>query len=340
MSKLNRRDYLRQMGAASAIVSVSKLLSPSPSSAKAKEIQKRVPQTTVRPAFLFTPKTSTPPSPTNLTVLFGGIMGFSNTNRGVAQVGFQKGTGKHKLEINLYQTISGVCYKYPSIATNGVKTMELAIPFEPDNVNFFHKDDFDRETGNARDFGWVLDFEDSLLHPGGVAITKKFSPVLTLRQGTFYTHQLTNSKFDLVNVDDHNKPLASLNQVPRLVGAAIEIPAGKRAVLRVDGVVEAELPQIAGVRYELQFMNECYDGGSHCKWLDPMHQSEKVRNDFYMHYFMFRPKTAARKCGVMMRDQVTGAPLQTCPPDKMAATDEAPCMAAGFGRQTGFQPGP
>ena len=330
MSKLTRRDYLKQMAAAGAIVSASRLLSPSSSLAAVD--QGPVPQTVTKPTFLFTPTTPTPPGATNLTLIFGGIMGISNTKNGVAQVGFQKGMGKHKLEIKVYRINNTGYHQIPVPNPASVKIMELAIPDEPANVNFFHKATFDRDItkDDAKDFGWVLDFEDSLLYPGGVAWRrrKKFRPVLKLSQGTFYTQKLTRCKFDLIEANNVNNPLlASLNELPRFVGAAVDIPAQKKAVFKFDGAVAADLPYVAGEGYEIRFMNECFEpGGSHCKWNEPSHTHETKRNDFYMHYLMFTH--SAKKCGVIVQPQ--------CPPPLVEATDEAPCMATGFGRKTEF----
>jgi len=343
MSKINRRDYLIQMSAASAFVGMSSLLSPSLASAEMKHGQSAVREKAARTRFLFTPYTTTPPSATNLTVLFGGLMGFSNTNAGQAQVGFQKGSGKHKLAINFYEIIGGGtrCYKLPSITSRdlaGVKTMELTVRDQATNVNFFHKNDFERKpTDDPRDFGWVLDFEDSLLYPDGVTITTRFSPVLKLNQGTLYTHQLTNSKFNLIYVPQNTLKYV-LNYVPRMIGAAIDIPSGKEVILKLDGKSAVQLPYIPGVRYEIQFMNDCYDSsGDHCKWPKPKDPNEKIRNDFYLHYNMFKPKNgSARKCGVIVDQEITGSPLQVCPPPMKLGSDEAPCMASGFGMQTGF----
>lgn len=329
---MNRRDYLIQMGAASAFVGMSNLLSPSVvASAQTKQGRQSVRVTTTKPAFLFTPQIPNFPSSTNLTVFFGGLMGISNTNHGAAQVGFQKGMGNHKLEINVYLiTSEGACHKLSSITGNdlaGVKAIDVDFsPQQSANVNFFHKANFDRKpTDDKRDFGWVLDFEDSLLYPDGVDIIQKPSPVLTLNQGTFYTHQLTNSKFNIIDEADQTVQ-QTVNQVPRLVGAAINIPAGTDAVLNLDGVTAAELPFIANVRYEIQFLNYCRDSGSHC-----------MGNDFDMNYLMAKPKnTSAKKYGLSIDQQMSGTSLQMCPPHTERGTDEAPCMATGFGRQGGF----
>ena len=347
MSKMNRRDYLRLMGAAGAFAGVSTLLPPSLSAKAAKEDQNPVIRSGNNPTFLFTPKTNTPPGPTNLTVLFTGLMGFSNTSCcGAAQVGFQKGKGKHKLRIEVYQIAGESCsLRFAPISTNGVKTIQLEIPGETPNVNYFHKDDFKRELidndmARAKDFGWVLDFEDSLLYADGVKMRRKFSPILTLKQGTFYTHQLSRSKFDLVEVRDGdiNTPLAPLNQVPLLVGTAINIPAGKRAVLRINDVIAAELPYAANVRYQIQFLNHCVESnGDHCKWDYPEHEDEEVRNDFYMHYRMFKTNSPyAKRCGVKVVHRVEHTTLDMCPVGGKRATDEAPCMGMGFGLKTGF----
>src|SRR6185436_9567992 len=172
----------------------------------------------------------------------------------------------------------------PSITSRdlaGVKTMELTVRDQATNVNFFHKNDFERKpTDDPRDFGWVLDFEDSLLYPDGVTITTRFSPVLKLNQGTLYTHQLTNSKFNLIYVPQNTLKYV-LNYVPRMIGAAIDIPSGKEVILKLDGKSAVQLPYIPGVRYEIQFMNDCYDSsGDHCKWPKPKDPNEKIRNDF------------------------------------------------------------
>jgi len=344
MSKINRRDYLIQMGAAGAFVGMSNLLSPSLGSAQRKQgRQQPGADTTTKPAFLFTPKTNTPPGATNLRVLLGGLIGISNTNSGVVQVGFQKGTGKHKLDINFYEKIGGSdnCYQLPSITSEelaGVKTIELMVQDQPANVHFFHKDNFQRDIGtdDRRDFGWVLDFEDSLLHPGGVTFTKPFLPVLKLSQGTLYTHQLTKSTFNLIEVVSGNPVQETIYQVPRLVGAAIDIPPGKVAILKLDGKITVQLPYIANVSYEVQFMNDCYDGGSHCKWDKPKDPNEKIRNDFYMHYLMFNPNSSTKKYGVILKDKIEGVALDKCPPPPDKGTDEAPCMASGFGGHTGL----
>jgi hypothetical protein len=335
MSKINRRDLLRQMGAAGAIVGVSKVFSPV--SVEAKEGLEA--QSVQKPAFLFTPPTDKFPTATNLTVLFGGLMGFSNTNGGVAQVGFQPGVGKHKLAINLYEINNDTCSKARSFSTRQVKTMELEIPNQSPNVNFFHKAGFDRNLSvdDPRDFGWVLDFEDSPMHPGRVDLIAKFSPVLTVKHGTFYTHQLTRSRFNLVEVGNTSVPPISLNQVPRLIGTAIEIPQGKHAVLKINGTI-VPLPQKQDVHYELQFLNDCYESnGHHCKWDRPNDQSEVVRNDFYMHYRMFKPKGDSKKCGVIVTEPITAARLDMCPKtNEKFGTDEAPCMGTGFGQTKGF----
>ena len=339
---MNRRDYLIQMGAAGTLIGASDILSPSVYAAPTMQGQQPIRASAKKPTFLFAPKTPTFPASTNLIVFFAGLMAFSNTKNGVAEVGFHRGTGKHKLEINLYLNIAGVCHKLPSISGNdlaGVKTIELDFsPQQPAGVDFFHKDDFNRNpTDDKRDFGWVLDFEDSYLYPDGVDFIHKFSPVLKLNQGTLYTHQLTNSKFNLIDVQG-NAVQQPLNQVPRLIGAAINIPAGTDAVLKLDGDVAVQLPQIPNVVYQMQFINDCYeDEHEHCKWTKPKDANEIVRNDFYMHYLMFTPKNPnTKKYGVILDNQVTLGNLDMCPPKIAAATDEAPCMGTGFGRTPGF----
>ncbi|HEU4770375.1 MAG TPA: hypothetical protein VFS77_23615, partial [Pyrinomonadaceae bacterium] len=193
-----------------------------------------------------------------------------------------------------------------------------------------------------KDFGWVLDFEDSLLYPRGVTIIRKFRPVLSLSQGTFYTHQLSKSKFELLQVGPFsNSELGPLNQLPRLVGAAVEIPPGKAAVLKIDGVETPPLEYMPNVNYEIQFVNDCIENnGSHCKWDYPTHANETRRNDFHMHHFMFARNNFAGKRGVIVKERDQGVDLDMCPTTHKdtIGTDEAPCMGAGFGRHTDLSP--
>jgi hypothetical protein len=348
MAKIDRREYLKRMAAAGLIVGMTNLdpftsLGSFDTTLDAKDT--KLPDR----ANLGWIPSATPPGSKNLTLLFQGLMGFAGKrDLKQMQVGFNKGDGRHKFEIHIYRTQDGNCGT-PTIITydqlSSAKAIRLSIIGQPPDVTVFHSPNFDRlnSASNVQDFRWMLDFEDTLFYPDGVdVLPNKLRPVLYVNQGIFYTHQLSNSTFYQVKMPG-NFGRRNVGRVPRLLGASLEIPSRGSAVLEIDGDVKETLTPTNGVRYEIQFINECFRRDrTLCKWPNPQSNWEYRRNDFHMHRPAFKPKKAgAPKFGLKANEIIPGMRLNMCGHGlHKAVSDESPCMGVGFGQIDGFPPVP
>lgn len=287
-----------------------------------------------------------PPGNENLKLVFDGLMAFCYNSEGCCEIGLNPGRGKHSLALDIFTNVVGnpPCKRFPAFtAAQVMRASKITVEIldSAPSVNFYHLNDFDRINGDPRDFAWMLDMEKDF-HPAGVQFgSNPFPKKVFVKQGKFYTSQLTQSTFN--RIDDPNNPgtgsPTSLGHMPRLTAAAINIPVGAYALLTLDNLPPLPLPGIPFVNYEIQFTNECFDSGSRCQWLYPRDANEERRNDFCLHYDAFRPRSGHVKYGIILDNGSGATPsLNKCSEGglRIDNTDEAPCMATGYGQTGGF----
>lgn len=163
-----------------------------------------------------------------------------------------------------------------------------------------------------------------------------YDPKLKVENGLFYTHKRTTSTFRRQTYN--GKDVLEVGSVADYIGTNIYLKPGGQVKLTV-GTQVIPLPQAAGVKYEVQFYNHCFNKEKNKDCADeffPYDLSDKTeRNDFYMnHEALLNPQAdeyllviAAR--GPRSAPDICGSPGRV--------TDEAPCAGVGFGGSGGFR---
>jgi len=353
MTKINRREYLKQMGAGAGVIAgVTEDLFADPQRRKSqrKRIGRQSTETTssrgvTRTQFQGWPDTSTEPA-TNapVTLIFGGLMGFFY-NTDVCDIGFHPGDSKHKPEIRVWEKTATGCNQVFAVSPLPSQVDHMVVGINRTNplVRFFEDNpqiELNRKTGNAKDFRWLLDLDD--MYPTPPKKKKQFNRTLRVRHGTFYTRMITNSTFYLVDVKDENNNPIPMGRMPLLMAAALQ-PATSEYVTvtfqkqfspqEFQTVGEFNLYHKAGSTFEIQFLNHCKSDG--CPKPEPKDPKEENRNDFHFLRKVLDLPGSARKYGIKI-DQDPGGPYPHPPICELAnlqveVSDPAPCMGAGYG---------
>ncbi len=345
MTKINRRDYLKRMGAAGSAIAGAKLSTLAQSSKRDKKTQPRrepIVRTSLK-GILNWPITNTPPSLTSVTAIFSGLMGFSYDQASQeCKVGFHPGDGHHELDVKIYQY-----RKYPDCSQifpppplpKRIKKITLKVLDQSGNptgkpVDFFETKDepFDRFSGNANDFRWLPDLDSADFYPEGYSKNSgHFSATLHVKNGTFYTYLRSNSTFKLVDADDASHELRRFGHLARYMAAAIDVKDNNYLSLQINDETPFKLEPAAGYYYQILFTNECWDNGKKCDWLI-WDDDETKRNDFHFTRKVLRLPNSRIKYALKIEDKLPRTDPEICgyAPDRN--TDEAPCMGSGYGQ--------
>ena len=337
MTKMNRRDYLIQMGAgagsiAGAFKSELSAREQNPgakSSSRLLEAPSRLDMTKKRRAVVSSshwPPTPNWPANPSVRLLFWGIIAFCYNKKKGCEIAFHSCSPTHKLGIRVYENCRQIFPPLGGEIPGNVKKIEFGIIDKPMDVAFYQEPilgSFDRVRGSEHDFRWLLDFEGDDLYK------KKFSKnsgvffkKLYVSHGTFYTYQRTQSLFD---IRGGAKEYTGIH-LARIMAADIELGQRECMALKFDGrdVLAHPLCWKQGTEYEVHFTNECYKpDGMPC-----------TDGDFYLNFDLIKihPKD---RFEIVLNKYYTEQDPHICEA-RYRVSDEAPCMGAGFGQTGGF----
>jgi hypothetical protein len=328
MKKMNRRDYLKGMGAAAGVIAGTELnvLAQHPENAHAS-----TPAPQAEPTLLST---------ADVTLVFHGLMAIWQNQAGQWVVGFhskKSGNHEHQLMVRAYKkTGSSPCTELGNpkveIVLPGQKLeLEVIQPRILDGVYFFQPPP-SGTTKHDNDFGWVINLEGEDWYGKTLDRNPVHDPVLVVPNGLFYTLMKTQSTFRRQEADGEGAIF--IDNVANYVGTNIYLKPG--------GTVNVKLPQqtiplaqATGVRHEVHFMNTCFKLGTHDECgFKSYHPNKVERSDFYMHSDGIKIPAGKKELELVLARGVKGVRPGIC--GEGSANDESPCSAVGFGGPNGF----
>lgn len=347
MTKMNRRDYLLRMGAtAGAIASANKLNIFAQQHHEVAESASAM-QDQPRGGKVDTSKIFKQPGLRNFDLLstesvkliFSGLMAFT-PGAGQCVVGFHNRENtkhRHHLRIKIFRKEGDSCsLMEPEIHVSPQTNLKLEVSM-PDvlNVHYFQPPELPDGSRHDNDFRWVPNLEgiDWYNRP----LTKRsgaYSPTMVIDNGLFYTLQKTASTFRRQTEDGSH--VLDVGSVANYIGTNIYLKAGGSVKLTV-GPRAFPLPQVTGVRYEIQFHNHCWHKakGKDCQGeFKPYHLTNKTeRNDFYMNYEALQSPPSPEYLLVIAQ---RGSPTTPAICRGPRVSDESPCSGAGYAGPGGF----
>ena len=338
MTGMNRRDYLKRMGLATAGAMGSNHLASLRTIADTRSGD-HVNKTVTNPDSLnesYAPQAisgrwpvGSKPDPAvfGVKLIFAGMCIFGYKGK-EARVVFHRGhTDTHKMKIVVAEKGS-VCSDIYTIGDGSqparINTLEVGIEDKSPNVNFFLGADFNRaeDKGDELDFRWLIDLEGPDGYDRKLDKTEeKFSAKMKVKHGTFYTYQRTNSTFDAEGGPFDKRPFG---HIAKVMAANIgRLNNDESVYLRINGNDVLPYPLTNRAQYEIYFFNE------------PV---TTTTNDFDMVFDAFkindRDKFKLHRL-TPGRDDSTSDLCHNLPITKKG-TDEAPCMGIGFSSGLGF----
>jgi hypothetical protein len=359
--KINRRDYLKRMGAAGMLVGVTGLEGFAHEHGHPQEQcppTQSCPQTaplTWEPGWC----KDLPSNPKYVKLIFYGLTGIArnlNGQKWECDVGFHsKGDSpiSHHLSICAYDGDNFSRSK--RFEDTKIKKIELKV-LDPDpNVDqtyFYQRGPAcsRRDLRDDRDFRWIVDFDSDYLyrkHPQTkphLEIKKDvYSPVVRVTNGIFYTLHKTASTF-LARSDD-NKYFMDLANVADYIAVNVYVKSGPVTLTVDDTTFPVDVPG------EIYFKNHCMQQGTQngkCKFY-PDETDKKKRSDFFLNYKAFDRKGAPEYHLHRLQSGTPTLPDIICERSNFTEmkdyektiNDESPCSAAGYGGKTdGLLPPP
>lgn len=362
MSNINRRDYLKGMAATAGVIAASKLEVFGQRSRRRGRRQATRKSEDVRPGVVPSPDPSivnwkiTPNRPSStefVTAIFSGLMGFSyDPQADEGRVGFHGHAG-HKLTVRVHRVSD--CSKPPEkqpLSTTVTRAKHITLKVIPDwnrPVDYFENDPklpFDRLNGDLRDFRWLPDLEGADFYPEGYDKYKDhFKTWLHVKNATFYTYLRGSSRFNLVTRKTNSSPwllLKHFGHVARYMAAAIDVSnANQSVMLQIDDNPPFRFDNDGNEKYQIVFINEC----DSCPPAAPCGNEETRWNDFHHARDVMKLPGGRLKIGLKLDPSPPINPVYPVPPlfcelphvssadpcNIARATDEAPCMGAGYG---------
>lgn len=340
MTKINRRDYIKQMSAAAGafatLPAMSRLGSPE-SFVHAASLNPPSPQA----KLLQWVPTNTPPNRNAfVTAIFWGLMGFCPKSANTVEVGIHPGGPHHRFTVTVVEISAAgstvICTERPS----GITTMTLKVigQRQPPKV-FQTTGTFDRMTGNPLDFRWLPDLDGGDFYPEPYDKHKHFGARLFVEDGIFYTRIPTTSTFKLVRAQNRRDEIREFGHVAMYMAAALEAPnATDQVSFEIRGEAPCLLTKKPGVRYEIIFKNECVHNS--CPGPSTANDDDETRRNHF--HFMRKvvdlPGNRIKYSLDFVGRVGPAAEIDFFDPDnkKFLATDEAPCAGAAFGQTNGF----
>jgi hypothetical protein len=167
MSKMNRRDYLKTMGAGiGSLIAMDNLSVLAGQQKRKRGRTRKQPRTLTTSTTLLWPPTPDEPNVSSFcNVFFWGLIGFAynrdHHGMPVCEVGFHPGAGHHKQKFTLYKIKNGQNIDTTSLSIK--KEMSLKLATNPRGPKFFEPETppFNRLTGHPKDFRWLPDLHGS-----------------------------------------------------------------------------------------------------------------------------------------------------------------------------------
>jgi hypothetical protein len=365
--KINRRDYLKRMGAAGMLVGVTGVdgfahehgyppeqcpttqsCSQSPSSATAPLVWE--------PGWC----KDLPSNPRYVRLIFCGLTGIArnlNGQKWECDVGFHS-KGDAPISHHLVIAEGDKSSRAKRFEDRKIETLALTVTNpdpDVDQTYFYQRGPAcsRRALSDDRDFRWIVDFDSDYLYgkhlPGNEHLQTKrdvYSPVLRVTSGIFYTLHKTGSTF--LARSDNNQYFMDMANVADTMAVNIYLRSGGSVTLKVDSTSFAVQP--GG---EIYFANHCMQQGTpngKCKF-NPIASSKKQRSDFFLHYKAFELQQYPEyELHLLQSNPGQNSPCyerfrKMDDPQKddyeKKINDESPCSAAGFGGKTdGLLPPP
>ena len=377
MKKINRRDYLKGLGAGAAVVvggaNLGLLAQKRPTKVETeiqnfKSVGSKEALNKTEGPLIWQKQIQEFPSISDdyvVKLIFYGLMGFST--RGAdphysCDVGIHRHGDKthhHWLSIYAYHPIMGppcpAVFPTPSPkdATEKISKLDFAIhdPHEDiPQVCFYQPGNVASRDGltDPNDFRWIIDFDSEYLYgrdfgngttPKVRKKSKAYAPKFNVTSGVFYTLRKTTSTFRAQPAS--GEYVSDLSNVADVIGANIYLKPNGSVRLTIN-----DTPYTIQPPAEIYFINECFQDK---KREHPCHadshniKEKKKRNDFYLHYENFELDNKPEfELFLLQGGMQTDADVK-CARDllrsrEIAFTDEAPCAAAGFGAGGGLPP--
>lgn len=365
--KINRRDYLKRMGAAGVFAGATGLDVFAHESADPQQSCPADPTCPKPTAPLIWEPRWCDPLPSNadkcVKLIFEGLTGIAprrlvrdeeecgllmKRDKVVCEVGFHSKGGSgidHQLEISAYSNVvdPSKCPQPKEFKQKKIEKIELCVDDpELDQAYFYQRGPActRRDLAYDEDFRWIIDFESNYLYRKHLSANSYlgkyddcYSPILTVRYGIFYTLLKTASTF-LARSED-NKYFIDMGNVARIIGANVYVKSGVVKLI-VDGVTYTIQPP-----GEIYFKNHCMKGSSHCQF-ESENADKKKRSDFFLNYKAFDRKGHSEYQLHLLEGKEPRTPKGICERDRfipkdeksrqeMMINDESPCSAAGYG---------
>ncbi len=349
MRKINRRDYLLQMGiGAAGIIAASEL--PLHSQTERGRSNRKQTQSgaknAVRTPFLKWPVTTTdPPDPKAfVTVVYAGLSCFFYNDRDsrnkFEEAAFHHGKGKHKLQIQVYTDPPdnvADCKDPEIVEAKKTDRLRFVVPGQMGTANVFQVDSnyFDRNNTADKykyDFRWMPDLHSADFYPEGYGLHGVTGTKLEVPAGTFYTRVRTASTFWLVDKRDCNAEIRDYGHISLFMATAIKADE----VTLLNQKDEILYPFKKGHKYQIVFNNEyleseCVPDVENC-------DDEEKRNDFHYNRDVVRvPPFVRLKYSLKVKDRCSRSDcarpdfcIRFNAPHRFS--DEAPCSGSGYGR--------
>lgn len=363
--KINRRDYLKRMGAAGVFAGAAGLdvLAHDANPQQTCPANPTCPDQTA--PLIWNPPWCNP-LPANdkvVKLIFEGLTGIAprslveneercgrrmESGKVVCEVGFhsKRDSGiDHELEISAYSNVvdPSTPPKPKEFKDREIEKIEICVDDpELDQAYFYQRGEVctRRDLAYDEDFRWIIDFESDYLyrkHLSGSYLRKYtgcYSPVLTVRHGIFYTLLKTGSTFLARSEDNEN--FIDMGPVARIMAANVYVKSGSLK-LKVDD----DDPYIVQPPGEIYFKNHCMKGANYC-FFKPKDKDKKKRSDFFLNYKAFDRKGHSEYQLHLLRSGTPMIPNVICErkrfedmrdrdKEKFFISDESPCSAAGYG---------
>ena len=360
--KINRRDYLKRMGAAGVFAGAAGLDVFAHENADPQQpCPNESPCIDPGPApTVWVPRwcEDFPPNPRNeyVKLIFEGLMGIARYKDGDktrCDIGFHnKGDDPihHHLSIRAYNnavnddSCGTAVYRTPD--GTKIKKLELKVP-QPkvvDQAVFYQRGQAcsRQQLTYYEDFRWIVDFESNYTYGKPLKKNKNiYRPTMRVPCGIFYTLRKTASTFRAQTTDGSH--VCQLGNVADLLGANIYIESRSYVELIVDGVSY----QISAPG-EIYFTNHCRDDdqvNGDCHFNPYNLKEKKKRSDFFLNYKAFE-RDGAYEYELFLAEShdQTKWPDVICekrfykPSPAKKFNDESPCSAAGYGKGEGGLP--
>ena len=349
--KINRRDYLLQMGAGAAGV-LAAADSPLFGQTKKRPSSRRQVQSSanreVTRGLRWLITNDKPSRDAFVTAIYCGLAQFADHDNKFVDVAFNQGNGRHKLEIQIYKNPDyprSCTMDVPPITPSPNEQLKLVVAGQQGPApNVFHVDSkpFDRNSTDstyADDFRWLPELHKHPFYEEGYALNRVRGPRLAVHTGTFYTRVRTNSTFKLVD-DDARRPecdeeIVDFGHIALYMATAI---TAQRNVLLLDRNDRPLYTFEIGNKYQIVFRNECHS----CTDPNPNEcHDETTRNDFHFNRKVVRVPDDRLKYGLKVKrscEETRCARPDFCitPPITHRFSDESPCSGSGYGKAPGI----